>query len=120
MRGITIKIDGKKRRLRYDSAAFYRASEKMSKTIGPELSVRDLSLILWAGLIHEDPGLSLGTIEKTVKASSPKSLKVLQKKIEKALEDYIRTLNRSIKDVSKIKSEFDKQGKMLDALNKKI
>ena len=124
MRDIKIKINGKKRRLKYDAAAFHRVSEKMSveqikKTIGQDLSVKALSLILWAGLIHEDPVLNLNEVEKIVKESNPRILKALRKAIKKATCSYAQTLDQSIKEVTEITNKYNKLGKRLAALEKK-
>ena len=67
MRGVTLDLGGKERRLRYDLNAIAEIGDRLGVRVrldhlqedllGVPLPLSTLRLILWAGLIHEDPDL---------------------------------------------------------------
>ena len=65
---ITLDLGGKTRRLRYDLNSVAEIGERLGITVrldslgedllGKDLPLRSLRVLLWAGLVHEDPELT--------------------------------------------------------------
>jgi len=69
-RSIPIHIGGKDRQLRFDWAAFEAVEKELGYPVfdiidraGPTLPFRDVRVLIWAGLRHEDGTLTLANTE---------------------------------------------------------
>lgn len=83
---VAIELD-KPRRLRYDLNALAEIEEGTGKPLtaleAGNMGVKDLRLILWAGLIHEDEELTLKDVGKMV---SGENIGEVLAKIKEAIE----------------------------------
>lgn len=69
MNFVEVTIGGKDRKLKFDAMAIYQIEEKFGMGIGAILSevqvgFRVLVLFYWAGLKHEEPGLTIERVAK--------------------------------------------------------
>lgn len=83
---VAIELD-KPRRLRYDLNALAEIEEGTGKPLTElnqgNMGVRDIRLILWAGLVHEDPNLTQRDVGAMV---SGENLGQVMDKLKEALE----------------------------------
>ena len=61
-KAVTVKLD-KQRKLKYTFNAFCELEEALGRPLasikGNEFKMKDLRALVWAGLLHESPGLTL-------------------------------------------------------------
>lgn len=69
---ITVKLGGKERALAYDLNAFSAIEDEGG--IGDGMSAKSIRLMLWAGLLHEDPELTIREVGAMV---APRDLETI-------------------------------------------
>jgi hypothetical protein len=74
---VKIELDGKERELRFDLNALCLFEETAKLPLAEALSIRSMSVIralIWAGLIHEDPLLTVDDVGRMEVLSLPEMI----------------------------------------------
>ena len=95
MAGVKVKIGGKKRHFLITSEAIakYRevtGRELLFKSTFSNLSLRDVIVITWACLLHEDPGLKIDDVGDMIKPQG--NMQELMYRIGEAWDAYSKEM----------------------------
>jgi hypothetical protein len=115
MKKVKIKLD-KDRHLNFSIQAWHESEKKLKKSCGKsdiaEIfnsgDFKSIAIVLWAGLIWEDPSLKPEYLMTVLAGMKKGALKTAGKKLKKALAIFYKDMNEKNKTAEKLTAELNK------------
>ena len=88
MKNVTIELD-KERTLRLDFnalVAFEEAADTKLSSLGQDMSAKQIRALVWAGLLHEDPDVTLEQVGSQLHLGN---IEYISQKLEEVMKEHL-------------------------------